>query len=85
MVDGHADLLGYVAAGVLPGRSAVFDDVQAALDFPIDPNPQVRQAFLDDHIRPGAASQRILDGIMRRLDDPTSSGGGSRGRSSDRA
>jgi len=66
MVDGHADLLGYVAAGVArPVRSV--DDVRAALERPVIPDPAVRQAFLDDHIRPGAASQRIFEGITRRL------------------
>jgi len=62
IVDGHADLLGYVAAGVARPVASV-GDVLAALDHPVAADPVARQAFLDDHFRPGVASQRIVDAI----------------------
>ncbi len=61
VVDRHADLLGYVEAGVAkPVRSA--DDVLAALADPRPPDPDARAAFLARHFGPGDASGRIADG-----------------------
>lgn len=60
MVDRHADLLGYVDAGVAwPVCDAA--DVLAALDRPWAPDPAARAAFLGRHARPGDASGRIVD------------------------
>jgi hypothetical protein len=66
IVEGHADLLGYVAAGVARPVASV-GDVLAALDRPVAADPVARQAFLDDHFRPGVPSRRIVDAIGARL------------------
>jgi len=60
-----SDLLGYVEAGVaIPVRDG--GDLLAALDAgpAAAAGPAARQAFLDDHIRPGSASQRIADDLL---------------------
>jgi hypothetical protein len=67
IVEGHADLLGYVAAGVAtPVRSVA--DVRAALADPRPPSEAARRAFLDDHFRSGDASERIVTSIGRAMD-----------------
>ena len=66
IVEGHADLLGYVAAGVARPVASVAD-VLAALDHPVETDPIARQAFLDDHFQPGVPSRRIVAGINARL------------------
>lgn len=60
-----SDLLGYVEAGVaIPVRDG--GDLLAALD--AGPSgaatPEARQAFLDDHFRPGSASERIAADLL---------------------
>ena len=60
-----SDLLGYVEAGVaIPVRDG--GDLLAALDAgpAAAAGPAARQAFLDDHFRPGSASQRIADDLL---------------------
>ncbi len=58
MVEGSADLLGYVAAGVArPVRDIA--GLRAALHDPQPVRPDDRRAFLDDHFLPGTASTRI--------------------------
>jgi hypothetical protein len=66
IVEGHADLLGYVQAGVAQPVSSV-TDVMAALDHPVATEPVARRTFLDDHFRPGVPSQRIVEAIGSRL------------------
>ena len=66
LTDAHADLLGYVAAGVAtPVRTAA--ELQAALDSLSAPDPARRQAFLDRHFLPGDASARIIDTVERAV------------------
>jgi hypothetical protein len=61
-VDRHADLLGYVSAGVArPVRSPA--DLIAELVDPRPPEPAARRAFLAHHFRPGDASGRIVSDI----------------------
>jgi hypothetical protein len=58
MTDAHADLLGYVEAGVArPVRTV--DDIRAALAEPSDPDPAAREAFIERHFRAGDAGERI--------------------------
>ena len=62
IVEGNSDLLGYVDAGV----AQPIHDVAAlrdALRDPRPPDPDARRAFLDDHLRPGNASERIASTI----------------------
>lgn len=67
LVEGHADILGYVAAGVArPVRDV--DDVRDALADPWPTDPVARKAFLDDHFRSGDASARIVETIRRSLE-----------------
>lgn len=62
VVDRHADLLGYVEAGVAtPVRDAA--DVRAALASPAPPDPAARAAFLARHFRAGDASGRIVEAV----------------------
>jgi len=62
LTDGHADLLGYIEAGVArPVRTTA--ELIAALDAPRPPDPAARQAFLDRHFRWGDASGRIIDEV----------------------
>jgi hypothetical protein len=66
VVDAHADLIGYVEAGVArPVADAAA--VVAALDSPPLPETEQRAAFLADHLRPGDASGRIIASIEREL------------------
>jgi hypothetical protein len=61
-VDRHADLLGYIAAGVArPVRDPI--ELLAALSDPRPPEPAARQAFLDDHFQAGDASGRIARAV----------------------
>jgi len=65
IVAGQAagDLLGYVEAGVArPVRDS--DELRAALDHPIPPDPARRRAFLDRHFRQGDAGTRIVDDVL---------------------
>ncbi|MFI5225138.1 MAG: hypothetical protein ACHQ3P_00520 [Candidatus Limnocylindrales bacterium] len=62
IVEGKADMLGYVAAGVaVPVRDLA--DVRTALADPPRADPDARRAFLSDHFRPGDASARIVGTI----------------------
>jgi hypothetical protein len=70
-VDAHVDILGYVEAGVArPVRDV--EDVLAALDAPIPPDPAARAAFLARHFRDGNAGARIVGSIRDavRLAEP---------------
>ena len=72
--DAHADLLGYVEAGVArPVRSV--EDVVAALDLPAPPDPEARAAFLTRHFLDGNAGSRIAGHIRDAIDasDPVAS------------
>ncbi len=62
-----SDLLGYVDAGVaIPVRSP--EDVATALAAPSsDADAAARRAFLDDHFRPGKATERIADDLLAWL------------------
>lgn len=72
--DRHADLLGYVEAGVArPVRSPA--DVRAALDDPRPAGPEARAAFLARHFREGDASARIVRSVVAMLGDPQAGGG----------
>lgn len=62
----HADLLGYVAAGVArPVRDA--NDLRAALEDLRPPDQAARQAFLAAHVEAGPASERIVAHITAAL------------------
>lgn len=62
-----SDLLGYVDAGVaIPVRSP--EDVATALGTPQgDADATARRAFLDDHFRPGPATERIAADLVAWL------------------
>jgi hypothetical protein len=62
-----SDLLGYVDAGVaIPVRSP--EDVASALAKPsTDADAAARTAFLEDHFRPGNATERIADDLLAWL------------------
>ncbi len=64
--DRHADLLGYVEAGVArPVRTPA--DVRSALDDPRPADPEARSAFQARHFREGDASARIVGSIVAML------------------
>ncbi len=66
IVEGHADLLGYVPAGVAtPVRGP--DDLLAALEDPSPADPRARRAFINDHFRPGNAGRRIASVMAGRI------------------
>jgi hypothetical protein len=73
IVEGHRDLLGYVAAGVAHPVQGV-GDVRSAMDDPRPADPAARRAFLDDHFRPGDAGARIAADIAAAVDDRTTVG-----------
>ena len=54
-VEASGDLLGYVAAGVARPVTRVAD-LRAALDHPQPAHPAARRTFIEDHFRPGEAS-----------------------------
>jgi hypothetical protein len=59
VTQARTDLLGYVAAGVArPVRHS--GDLKAALSDLAPPTEAARQAFLEDHFRPGDATGRIV-------------------------
>jgi hypothetical protein len=63
LVQAHADLLGYVEAGVArPVRDA--SELMAALDDPRPMDPDARTAFLARHFRAGDASERIATAVL---------------------
>lgn len=65
----HADLLGYVEAGVArPIRDG--DDLRAALVDPRPPGDSARQAFLEAHLAPGPASERIVAHVAAVIGAP---------------
>jgi hypothetical protein len=66
IVEPHADLLGYVAAGVARPVGSVAD-LAGALADPRPPDPAARQAFLEDHFRAGEASGRIAESISGEI------------------
>jgi hypothetical protein len=66
LVDQHADLLDYVAAGVArPVRSP--DDLQAELRNLRPPDAGARKAFLDQHYRSGDATGRIVAAVQQAV------------------
>jgi hypothetical protein len=68
VTDAHADLLGYVAAGVAqPVRTTA--DLLAALADPRQPTAAARKAFLARHFRRGDATGRIVEAVMRAKPD----------------
>jgi hypothetical protein len=72
-VNSHVDPIGYVAAGVArPVRDAA--EMLGALADPQPADPIHRQAFLDDHFRPGDASARIADKIATVVRSPEEAG-----------
>jgi hypothetical protein len=63
LVQAHADLLGYVEAGVArPVRGVA--DLVAALDDPRPMDPDARAVFLARHFRAGDASERIAAAVL---------------------
>jgi hypothetical protein len=58
MVDGLADLLGYVSAGVARPIHDIGELREALADPPVI-EPHERAVFLDDHFEPGEASDRV--------------------------
>lgn len=70
MTDAHADLLGYVDAGVAsPVRSG--EDVLEALASRRPASAEARQAFLERHFEPGRAGPRIARVIVETIGRPT--------------
>jgi hypothetical protein len=68
MTDKHADILGYVPAGVaVPVRTRA--ELLAALDAPSRPDAATRRAFLERHLRPGPAGPRIATAIMAAIEE----------------
>ncbi len=68
MTDKHADILGYVPAGVaVPVRTRA--ELLAALDAPSRPDAATRLAFLERHLRPGPAGPRIAAAIMAAIEE----------------
>jgi hypothetical protein len=63
----HADVLGYVAAGVATPVSSVAE-VRAFMADPRPPQPSARRRFLDAHFRGGDASGRIVDVLIAAID-----------------
>ena len=76
LVEASGNLLGYVAAGVARPVTRVAD-VRAALDHPQAAHPAARQTFIEDHFRPGGASDRIVAAIASEVREPVGSAGGS--------
>ena len=69
LVDQHADLLGYVAAGVArPVRNP--DDLRAEMRNPRPADAAAREAFLDRHFRTGDATARIVTAVQQAI-EPT--------------
>jgi hypothetical protein len=67
MTDAHADILGYVEAGVaIPIRSR--PELLAALDASVTPVEATRRAFLEQHLRPGPAGPRVAAEIIAAID-----------------
>jgi len=66
IVEGHADLLGYVAAGVARPVGSVSELLEVMADLP-HPEMDARRAFLEAHFRPGDASGRIVESIERAV------------------
>ena len=75
-VEASGNLLGYVAAGVARPVTRVAD-VRAALDHPQPAHPAARQTFIEDHFRPGEASDRIVEAIASEVREPVAAAGGS--------
>ncbi len=75
-VEASGNLLGYVAAGVARPVTRVAD-VRAALDHPQPAHPAARQTFIEDHFRPGDASDRIVEVIASEVREPVAASGGS--------
>jgi hypothetical protein len=61
-VQAHADMLGYVDAGVARPVRSVAELVDALAD-PRPPDPAAQAAFLARHFRPGDASARIVAAV----------------------
>ena len=64
----HADPLGYVAAGVAVGVRSV-DDVRAFMAAPAITRTEDREAFLAAHFRPGDATERLVDLLVRTANE----------------
>ena len=65
------DILGYVEAGVARPIHDIAE-LREALREPRSPDPAARQAFLDDHFRPGDAGSRIAVAIQTAAREPSS-------------
>jgi hypothetical protein len=77
MVEGSRDLLGYVPAGVaIPIHDAA--GLRAALHDPRPPDPDARRAFIEDHLRPGDASERIAQTMQAAIREPSAAAIGTR-------
>jgi hypothetical protein len=75
-VEAGGNILGYVAAGVARPVTRVAD-VRAALDHPQPAHPAARETFIEDHFRPGEASDRIVEVIASEVREPVAASGGS--------
>jgi hypothetical protein len=73
-VEASGDLLGYVAAGVARPVTRVAD-VRAALDHPQPAHQAARQTFIEDHFRPGEASDRVVAAIASEVREPVAVSG----------
>jgi hypothetical protein len=76
-VEASGDLLGYVAAGVARPVTRVAD-LRAALDHPQPAHPAARRTFIEDHFRPGEASDRIVGEIRDEVADTVATATGAR-------
>jgi hypothetical protein len=72
-VDAHADILGYVVAGVARPVASLAD-VLHAVESPVPTDPAARRAFLDRHFRRGRAGDRIAT-TVRSVVEARSAGG----------
>ena len=79
MVEGSADILGYVAAGV---ARPVHDiaDVRDALRHPRPPTADDRRSFIEDHFRSGDASTRIAAAVGSVVRERSAAPAGEAGR-----
>jgi hypothetical protein len=67
MTDAHADILGYVEAGVaIPIHSRA--ELLAALEAPVRADEATRRPFLERHLRPGPAGPRAAAEIVAAID-----------------
>ena len=74
-VEASGDLLGYVAAGVARPITRVAD-LRAALERPQPAHPAARRTFIEDHFRPGDASDRIVDATADEISEAVATSNG---------